>query len=260
MTEEKRCPRCGDSGWGDSCSHSFHMGIPAPKVGLDDVRDVLHADPTPERREEGRTESVRSSSETASTKHPRGGPPLARSPAPGGEGRRWTRDNIVTVAMALDEFRDTGVPELRDRANALLRTSVGDSFVFTEAEAASELQALREQLATNRYERETERQGARIRREALEAERDRLRERCEEAGCAKHGRSDCLECFEEAIGAVPAGRDDAEAAEQRADELEQAGDELARIINFLRYDTRHEPTPGEIGDALTTWRTVREKR
>jgi hypothetical protein len=56
---------------------------------------------------------------------------------------RWTRYELVTVAMALDEFRDEGVPKLFDRVNGLLRSAGGDEFLLVEA---SEVERLREAL------------------------------------------------------------------------------------------------------------------
>jgi len=48
--------------------------------------------------------------------------------------QRWTRDELVTLAMALEEFRETGRPDLAERVNVLLRRAVaGDEFVLGPA-------------------------------------------------------------------------------------------------------------------------------
>ncbi len=45
----------------------------------------------------------------------------------------FSRSEIATLAMAADEFRDTGIPDLRDRLNAALRTIGGDKFALEPA-------------------------------------------------------------------------------------------------------------------------------
>lgn len=45
-----------------------------------------------------------------------------------------SREDIVTIAAALDEFRELGEPRLRNNFNELLRLSSGDVFLVGAAE------------------------------------------------------------------------------------------------------------------------------
>lgn len=46
----------------------------------------------------------------------------------------FTRQELVTIVLALEEFRDTGVPELAERVNGVLRGS-GDAFRLADVNA-----------------------------------------------------------------------------------------------------------------------------
>lgn len=47
-----------------------------------------------------------------------------------GEFARFTREEVVLIAMALEEFRDTGERELATRVNGVLSRSARDTFVL----------------------------------------------------------------------------------------------------------------------------------